>query len=159
MAAQNIMTESEYRRIQETLDDLIANKRQEIIAQIEEARSHGDLSENAEYDEARKDQAKNEAEIARLENLLKTAEVVRDEDVRTDRVAIGTVVTVRNRTKKKDAVYTIVNSEEVDPLNNMISTDSPIGKALMGAAVGDRRIVETPRGTLELEVKKIGRRA
>ena len=69
------------------------------------------------------------------------------------------MVTVRNRTKKKDAVYTIVNSEEVDPLNNMISTDSPIGRALMGAAVGDRRIVETPRATLELEVKKIGRRA
>ena len=100
-----------------------------------------------------------EEEISRLQNLIRTAEVVSEEDISTETVSIGTVVTVLKEGTKDKKELTIVGSEEADPWNNMISTDSGVGKALLGARVGEKRTVDLPRGnSVTYVVKKIAHR-
>ena len=154
---RNVMTEEGLRKLQEQYDYLINVKRKEIINAIEVARGFGDLSENAEYTEARNDQAKNEAEITRLKAIIDNAIVVSESEISTDRVSVGTTVRYSNLSTGKESEYAIVGADEADPENGSISGDCPIGMALRGHKVGETVEVETPRGVITLQVLNIHR--
>ena len=154
---RNVMTEEGLRKLQEQYDYLINVKRKEIINAIEVARGFGDLSENAEYTEARNDQAKNEAEITRLKALIENAVVVSENEINTDNVSVGTTVKYVNVNTGKESEYGIVDADEANPLEGLISNESPIGMALLGHKVGDTVEVEIPKGFLTLRIVDIHR--
>lgn len=154
---RNVMTEEGLRKLQEQYDYLINVKRKEIINAIEVARGFGDLSENAEYTEARNDQAKNEAEITRLKALIENAVVVSENEINTDNVSVGTTVKYVNVNTGKESEYGIVGADEANPLEGLISNESPIGMALLGHKVGDTVEVEIPKGFLTLRIVDIHR--
>ena len=154
---QNVMTAEGMQKIQEQLDYLIGTRRNEIAKQIDIARGFGDLSENAEYDEAKKEQAKVEEEILRLQNKLRTAVILSESEITTEKVSIGTTVKVFSKTLGSEFEYAIVGSEEPDPWNGKISSDSPVGAALLGARKGEVVTVELPMGVTEFEILDIRR--
>ena len=132
--------------------------RKEIADEIDEARRHGDLSENAEYTEAKNKQAENETAIARLMDEIKNSEVVADEDISTDRVSVGITVVVKDLDSDRELTYSIVGVHESDPLHHRISDESPIGAGLLNAQVGEVRDIEVPSGAVKhfkvLQIKK-----
>ena len=154
---RNVMTEEGLRKLQEQYDHLVNVKRKQIIEAIEIARGFGDLSENAEYTEARNDQAKNEAEITRLKALIDNAVVVSESEINTDSVSVGTTVRYVNTATGKEAEYGIVGADEANPSQGLISNESPIGMALLGHKVGDTVEVEIPKGFLTLRIVDIHR--
>ncbi len=154
MAEQFIMTRQGYEDAKKRLDYLINVKRAEIVGRIQEARSHGDLSENAEYDAARNEQAANEGEIAELDHRIKNA-VIAEENDDNSVVHIGTVVTVYDKGFDEEVSYTIKGSTEADAMNNIISNESPVGAALLGHKKGDTVTVKAPSGEYELKILKI----
>lgn len=156
---RNVMTAESLHKLQERYDYLINVKRKEIINAIEIARGFGDLSENAEYTEARNDQARNEAEISRLKALIENAEIVDESELSTDRVSVGITVRYENIDTGDQFEYTIVGAgaDETDPDNGRISSDCPIGAALLGKSVGAVVELETPRSTLRLRILDIHR--
>lgn len=147
------LTKEGLENLQKELDFLKTTKRDEIAEKIEIARSYGDLSENAEYDEAKNDQAVVEARIAEIDNMLKNAVVI--EDVDTGKVRPGSTVVVKNLKMNKDFTYKIVGSNEADPLHGLLSDESPVGSALMDKAPGEVVNVETPAGVIEYEIIEI----
>ena len=144
------------RKLEEKLQYLTTTRRAEVAEQISIARGYGDLSENAEYDEAKNEQSRLEAEIAALENDIRTAIVIDDDNVSTDAVNIGTKVRVLFVEDGDEDEFTIVGAREADPMNNKISNESPIGAALLGSKVGDQVLVEAPDGAYPLKVLEIG---
>ena len=150
-----ILTQSGLKKMQEQLDYLITVKRNEISEQIAVARGFGDLSENAEYDEAKKEQAKVEAEITRLQNTIRTAQVVADDEITTDKVSIGTVVKVKDFEMNEEVDYAIVGANEADPFENKISVESPVGAGLIGAKKGQTVQIQVPTGILSFKVLSI----
>ncbi|MGN0779619.1 MAG: transcription elongation factor GreA [Aristaeellaceae bacterium] len=154
---RNIMTEEGMRKLQEQLDYLIGTRRNEIAHQIEVARGFGDLSENAEYTEAKNDQAKLEEEITRLQKAINTAIVVADSEITTDKVSVGITVVVKDLDEDEEYTYTIVGAEEADPDADKISNECPVGAGLLGASVGDVREIEVPMGILRYQVVDIRR--
>ena len=154
---RNVMTEEGMRKLQEQLDYLVGTRRNEIAHQIEIARGFGDLSENAEYTEAKNDQAKLEEEINRIQNLIRTAVVVSDSEISTDKVSVGVTVTVREEETGDEDDFAIVGAEEADPWQNKISNESPVGMALMGAVKGQTVTVEIPAGVVKYTVLDITR--
>ena len=156
-ATGKTMTEEGKRKLQERLDYLSSTRRQEIIQAIETARGFGDLSENAEYTAAREDQAKNEAEITRLEQIILNAIVVADSEITTDKVSVGTTVVYVNQNTNSEYEYAIVGADEANPENGSISDESPIGRALIGSTIGDTIEVKIPRGTIMLTILDIHR--
>lgn len=154
---RNLVTEEGLRKLQEQYDYLVNVKRKEIINAIEIARGFGDLSENAEYTEARNEQAKNEAEITRLKSVIDNAVVVSESEISTDRVSVGTTVRYLNVTTGKETEYAIVGADEADPENGSISSESPIGMSLLGHKVGESVEVEIPRGIITLTILDIHR--
>ncbi len=154
MAEQFIMTREGYEEAKKRLDYLINVKRAEIVGRIQEARSHGDLSENAEYDAARNEQAANEGEIAELDHRIKNA-VIAEENDDNSVVHIGTVVTVYDEDFGEEVAYTIKGSTEADAMNNIISNESPVGAALIGHKKGDTVTVKAPNGEYSLKILKI----
>ncbi len=159
MAKQIVVTESSFKKLQEELDYLKNVKRKEAAENVGIARSFGDLSENSEYDEAKNEQAKIEAQIADLEETIATARVIGDHEIQTDVVSVGVSVLIYDFEFEEEVEYTLVSSREVDPLNNKISDQSPIGKALIGAKVGDTITVEVPDGTAKFEIRGIEKKA
>lgn len=147
------LTKEGLENLQKELDYLKTTKRDEIAEKIEIARSYGDLSENAEYDEAKNDQAVVEARIAEIDNMLKNAVVI--EDVDTGKVRPGATVVVKNLKMNKEITYKIVGSNEADPLHGLLSDESPVGSALMDRAPGEVVSVETPAGIMEYEIVEI----
>ena len=147
------LTKEGLENIEKELDFLKTTKLDEIAEKIEIARSYGDLSENAEYDEAKNDQAVVESRIVEIENMLKNAVVI--EDIDTGRVRPGATVRVKNIARNKEIEYKIVGANEADPLNGLLSDESPVGEALMDKAPGDVVAVETPRGVVEYRVLEI----
>lgn len=147
------LTKEGLKNLEKELDFLKTTKRDEIAEKIEIARSYGDLSENAEYDEAKNDQAVVESRIVEIENMLKNAVVI--EDIDTGRVRPGATVRVKNIARNKEIEYKIVGANEADPLNGLLSDESPVGEALMDKAPGDVVAVETPRGVVEYRVLEI----
>ena len=146
------MTEEGYKKLMEEIAYLENVKRPEISRAIGEARDKGDLSENAEYDLARDEQAKMEREISDLENRLHNAEVITSENMSTETIGVGNTVTFK--LNGKDEKYQIVGSQDSDPENNKISNESPIGKALIGHRAGDKFDVRIKTGKSE-SIKKI----
>ena len=137
MADQFYMTQKGYEEAVARLDYLTKVKRKEIIDRIAEARSHGDLSENAEYDAARNEQAANEGEIAELDYKIKNAVIIEESDDNSA-VHIGSRVTVYDEEFEEEAVYTIMGTTEVDPMNNVISNESPWVRRSSGTRKGRR---------------------
>ena len=124
---------------------------------IQKARAFGDLSENSEYDEAKNEQAEIESRIAQLEAMLKTASIIEDDQIRTDVISVGCKVRLLDNKTDDEYEYTIVGPTESDPFNDLISDESPIGKALIGARVGDLVQVETPVGVSKYSVISISK--
>lgn len=141
-------------RLKAELEELKEVRRPEIVAQVAEARSHGDLRENAGYDAARHDQAMNEKRIGELEALLRSA-VIMDEDEIRDRDSVGIGSTVVVDFEGDEERYTIVGAIEAKPAEGLISNESPIGKALLGKRPGQDAFVMTPGGQTKLTVKRI----
>ena len=155
MAEKFVMTQKNLDDLKKELDYLVKVKRHEIIERIAEARSHGDLSENAEYDAAREEQRSNEGKIAELEYKIKNADV-RAEDTDNSYVHLNSVVTVYDEDMEEEEVYTITSITEVDVMAGKISIDSPVGEALMRKHVGDKVTVSCPDGTsYTLKILKI----
>ena len=147
-----ILTESGLKKLEEQLDYLISVRRNEISEQIAIARGFGDLSENAEYDEAKKEQAKVEEEITRLQATIRTATVVADDEITTDRVSIGTAVQVKDLEDGETYEYAIVGANEADPFQDKISIDSPVGAGLIGARKGETVTITIPAGVMQYKV-------
>ncbi len=149
------VTREGHARLTEELRELTEVKRPEIVAAVAEARSHGDLRENAAYDAARQDQAMIEKRIADLEGMLRNAEILEeDQGAKTGVIGVGSKVTVDF--DGDEEVYTLVGAIEAKPTQNLISTESPIGKALRGKRAGDRAVVETPGGSTTVTIKAVG---
>ena len=157
-AKQMLYTKEGYQALIDELKYLKGTKREEVKEAIATARSFGDLSENSEYDEARNEQAKVEARIKELEELIENALLVDETKIDTNIVSIGSTVKVLDKKSGKEVEYSIVGSNEVDPINKKISDQSPVGRALMGKAAGDEVAVESPAGTLTLKVLEVTRR-
>lgn len=155
---QNIMTAEGMVKLQEQLDYLIGTRRNEIAKQIEVARGFGDLSENAEYDEAKKEQGKVEEEISRLQNLIRTAKVVSENEISLDKVSVGVSVSLKDDETGEEFTYAIVGTEEADPWNDKISNESAVGMALLGKRVGDTAEVVLPNNvTVTYTITNISR--
>ena len=137
MAKVYKFTEEGLKKLQDELENLKTNGRKDIAERIKIARGYGDLSENSEYDDAKNEQAKIEARIIELESMLKNYEIISD-DIAFDKVLVGVKVTVKDLSLKEEFTYSIVGSAEADPLNDKISDESPVGKALLGHAVKDK---------------------
>ena len=150
-----VLTYEGLKKIEDELDYLKTEKRKEIAETIKVARGFGDLSENAEYDEAKKEQAEVEVRIVKLEKMLQNTEVLDINDINTEVVSIGTKVKVYDDLFEEEEEYTILSSIEADPKNTIISNESSMGKALMGAKVGDKVKVDAPNGEFEMKVLEI----
>ncbi|MEX2634615.1 MAG: transcription elongation factor GreA [Balneolales bacterium] len=153
----NYMSPEGYTKLKEEFTDLRTRARREIAEQIEEARSHGDLSENAEYDAAKEAQGKLEQRISELEETLSRSRILDEKNVDTSKVYVLSTVTLMNEKTKKEMKYTLVSKQEADFSQGKISIESPIGSALMGREVGDTVNVKVPAGELELKILKIER--
>jgi transcription elongation factor GreA len=150
-----VMTKTGYDRLTAELIELRSNGRSEISRQLEEARSFGDVSENAEYAAAKDEQAKLESRILWLESQLSKAKILDTTNIDASRVTVGTTVTIEDATNREIFVYTLVGSEEADPRNKKISVQSPVGQALINRTVGDEVQVKVPRGVRYLRVRDI----
>ena len=149
------ITKEGLQKIKEELEFLKTDKRAEVAERLEAAISHGDLSENADYDYAKQEQAFVEGRIKDLEYSLRRVEII-EHDGRNDKVRIGSKVTVvEEGYDDEDETYDIVGAHEADPSNGRISNESPIGHALLGAKKGQIVKVKTPAGIIELKVKSI----
>ena len=158
MAKTYKMTEEGRQKLQEELEHLKNITRPEIAEKIKIARGYGDLSENSEYDEAKNEQAKTEARIVDIEQMLKNAEIINDIKGYPKKVVVGVKVKVFDEDFGEEEVYKIVGSTEANPLEQKISDESPVGKALLGKKVGDEVVVDIKDGeTIKLKVLKISK--
>lgn len=155
MSNKVYLTNEGFLEIEEELNHLKEVKRPEVIKALKDARALGDLSENADYDAARNEQAQVEGRIAELEKLLETAELI--ETKNTDKVSLGATVKIEYLDDDDDDVeeYRIVGSKEADPSNNKISNESPLARAIMNAKVNDVCVVDSPNGNYEVKVIEI----
>jgi transcription elongation factor GreA len=149
---EQIISQEGYNKIKDELTYLTTIKRKEIAERIERAKELGDLSENAEYSEAKDSQALNEGKVLELTNILKNVTIV-ENGVHNGEVVMGAKVTVTSDGKEKQ--YTIVSFNEADPLNGKISNESPLGVAFLHRHKGDQVEVETPRGLVKYKITKI----
>jgi transcription elongation factor GreA len=152
---QMLYTQQGYQELVDELHYLKHEKREKIKNDIAVARSFGDLSENSEYDEARNEQAKNEARIKELEELLENAVILDESNIDTSVVSLG--ATVKVSSPMGEVVYDLVGSNESNPMEGKISDQSPIGAALIGKRAGDTVSVETPGGSIEMKVLEVSR--
>ena len=152
-----VLTSGGYKKAEEELAFYKNTKRREIAERIKEARAFGDISENSEYDEAKNEQAHIENRISQLEAMLKNAVIIAEEEISTDVVAIGTKVAIRFMDTKDEEEYKIVGSNEANPMERMLSDESPIGSAIIGKKIGDKAVAETPNGKLKLTIMAISK--
>ena len=150
-------TQQGYNEMIAELDYLKNVRRAEVVHEIEVARSFGDLSENSEYDEARTEQAKVEARIKELEEKVNNAIIIDESKIDLSVISVGSTGKGYNVTDDEEFEYSLVGSNEADPMNGRISDLAPVGKALIGKRAGDTVTVETPGGELKLEVKEVSR--
>ena len=150
-----VMTKTGYERLTSELIELRSNGRSEISRQLEEARSFGDVSENAEYAAAKDEQAKLESRILWLESQLSKAKILDTSNIDASKVTVGTTVTIEDITNRELFVYTMVGSEEADPKNKKVSIHSPVGQSVSGKTVGDEVQVKVPRGVRYLRILDI----
>ena len=156
MATKKMSRES-YDKLVAELDDLKINKRKEVAERLKVARSYGDLSENAEYDEAKNEQAILEAHIQELQYTIDNAEIVDDDSISVDEIGMSSKITIKRLDNGKIETFTIVGTNHANVREGLISDESPIGKAAMKKRVGDIFIVEAPAGELKFQVVEISK--
>ena len=149
------ITKEGYDELQNELSERKTKKRSEIAARIEDAKAQCDLSENSEYDEARAEQAENETRIEELEAILKAVEVVDDSNLSTDKVSLGSTVTLQNTATKQEYKYKLVGESEIDFKKKRISENSPVGRAISNQKKGKTVSVSTPSGIIKYKIIKI----
>ena len=152
MAKEFKITRARLKELEVELNYLKTTREKEVAELIKEARSFGDLSENSEYDEAKNEQAKLYGRIAEVENILANAVIIEESDEPTDRVGLGSKVRVLDMDLEEEEEYTVVGSQEADPMNYCISDDSPFGRAMVGCKIGDEVEVEAPMGMLRFRI-------
>lgn len=152
-----ILTVEGYNKLEDELKNLRGPKKMEVAERIKVAREFGDISENSEYDDAKNEQALLEARILEVENMLRIAKVVDDDDVSTRTAGVGTLVTVHDFEFDEEIDFGIVGATEVNISENKISNESPVGKALMGKKKGEEVEVETPGGVVKYKIMSIKR--
>ncbi len=151
------LTAEGVKKYEERLEYLKTTGRTEIAEQIKIARGFGDLSENAEYDAAKAEQARMEYEIVEIENMLKNVVLIDEENVSTDTVNVGTTVRVKMLALNREMEYQIVGTAEANPFENRISNESPVGAGLLGHKKGEIVDIQTPGGMTQIEILSIGR--
>lgn len=152
---ETLLTLEGIEKLEKELEYLKTVKRREVAAKIKQALAFGDLSENAEYDEAKNEQAFIEGRIVTLENMLRNAKVIDEDDIPTDKVTVGSTVILHDVEMDEDEEYVIVGSAEADPLKHKISNESPVGKALLGKRKGDTVEVAVPDGVIKYTIVDI----
>ena len=152
---KHLLTASGRQELNDELSDLKVNKRLEVAQMLKEAREQGDLSENAEYDAAKDEKDRIEARIREIEDILKHSELIEDNDTTLDTVTIGRKVRVLDVELGSEEEYVIVGGQEADPFSGRISNDSPVGRALIGAKVGETITADTPAGALQFKVVSV----
>jgi transcription elongation factor GreA len=150
-----ILTPEGYEKLKQEIDLLRGDKRREVAERIRVAREFGDIAENAEYDDAKNEQAMLEHKIAQLEDRLLTARVITKKEISKDTVSIGSRVRLRDVAAKQTFEYHIVGSAEANPAENNLSNESPVGKAIMGHKKGETVEVTAPRGSLKFKILEI----
>lgn len=148
MSEELILTREGYTKIEEEHDYLVAVKRKEVAERIKEAISYGDISENSEFDSAKNEQAELEERILKLENMMRNAKVIEEDDINLEVANVGLTIRVKDLEYGDEEEFSIVGSSEIDPAKNLISNESPIGKELMGKRVGDIAEVVIPDGSM-----------
>lgn len=155
---QTILTLQGLKQLEDELDELKTTRRKDVAEKIKQALSFGDLSENGEYDEAKNEQAQVELRIIQLESMLKNAKIIDEDEIDTTVVSIGSKVTLYDVEFDEEIEYTIVGSTEADPAKNKISDESPVGRALLGASIGETVSTQVPSGaTLSFKVLDISK--
>ncbi len=154
---QTLYTQQGYQELVDELYRRTHEEREKIKNDIATARGFGDLSENAEYDAARNDQAKNEARIKELEELIENAVILDESNIDSSVISLGSTVKLLNKTVNAEFTYALVGSNEANPAEGKISDQSPIGAALIGKKAGDEITVEVPNGTLLMQVIEVSR--
>jgi transcription elongation factor GreA len=152
-----ILTEEGLKQLQDEVALLSTVKREEVAERIRAARDFGDITENSEYDDAKNEQALLEHRISLLQEKLRRARVIKDSEIDTDRVSVGSTVTLRDRDSGEIRIYTLVGSAEADPTKSRLSNESPVGQAIIGKRVGDGVTVPVPVGALSYEILAIGK--
>ena len=156
MSRQSVITPEGLEKLKEEIEHLSTTKRREVAERIKEAREFGDIAENAEYDDAKNEQALLEQRIAQLEERLRRATVIDEKDLGTDEVKVGSTVHVKDQKAGDSQKFQIVGSPEANPAEQKLSNESPIGKALLGHKRNDIVTVEVPRGPKKkLKITKI----
>lgn len=155
MNEEIVLTKEGYDKIVAEHEELVSVRRAEVAERIKEAISYGDISENAEYDSAKNEQAELEEKIHKLETMIRKAKIVQDEDVKGDVVNVGLRVKVKDLDAGFEEEFSIVGATESDPFNGKISNESSVGRALIGHKVGDKVAVEVPDGIINYEVIEI----
>jgi transcription elongation factor GreA len=150
-----ILTPEGYEKLRKEIDHLRGDKRREVAERIRVAREFGDIAENAEYDDAKNEQAMLEHKIAQLEDRLLTARVITKKEISKDSVSIGSRVRLRDVAAKQTFEYHIVGSAEANPAENKLSNESPVGKAIMGHKKGETVEVSAPRGSFKFKILDI----
>lgn len=154
---QIMLTDEGLMKLEAELESLKTEKRQEVAEKIKVARGFGDLSENSEYDAAKEEQAQVEARIVQLENMLKNAKVIDQDEIDLNTVSIGTRVKVYDEEFDEELEYSIVGSTEADPDAMKISDESPVGRALIGKSIGESVEIDTPGGVIKMKILSINK--
>ena len=158
MARETVLTPEGLKELKAKIDYLSGDRRREVAERIKEAREFGDISENAEYDDAKNEQAMLEKQISDLEEKLRGARVIDEKQIDTDVVGVGVTVHVKDQKTDKSTKFKIVGSAEADPSENKLSNESPVGRALIGHKRNDVVSVQVPRGPArKLKITKIER--
>jgi len=152
---KTVLTYEGLKKLENELQELKVVRRKEVAARIKEARGQGDLSENAEYDAAKEEQAETEARIALLEKMLRNAEVIDEEELNADSISVGSKVTILDMEFNEEVEYLIVGSTEADPIKGRISNESPLGMALLRHKRGETISVEAPDGIIKYQILDI----
>ncbi|MCL2050009.1 MAG: transcription elongation factor GreA [Defluviitaleaceae bacterium] len=152
---KTVLTYEGLKKLEEELHELKVVRRKDVAAKIKEARGQGDLSENAEYDAAKDEQAEIEARITLVEKILRNAEVIDEEDLDADSISVGSKVRILDMEYNEEIEYFIVGSTESDPMGGRISNESPLGMALISKKCGDTVTVEAPQGALQYKILQI----
>ena len=157
MSEEILLTQEGYDKIVAEHEELVSVRRKEVSERLKEAISYGDLSENSEYDSAKNEQAELEERILKLENMIRKAKIINEQEMRADQVSVGLKVTVQDIDSGEEMSFTIVGSTEADPFNGKISNESEVGKHLLGKKKGDTGEIVVPDGIINYKIVDISK--
>ena len=157
MSEEILLTQEGYDKIVAEHEELVSVRRKEVSERLKEAISYGDLSENSEYDSAKNEQAELEERILKLENMIRKAKIINEQEMRADQVSVGLKVTVQDIDSGEEMSFTIAGSTEADPFNGKISNESEVGKHLLGKKKGDTVEIVVPDGIINYKIVDISK--